>query len=72
MLQLLSLFLSLVTGFFHEEEGDIIQNLGWLVAVSVGAAVVGGLVYTGIKTYGTTVKSKVETMTVTPPAAPTY
>ncbi len=53
--------------FLRSERGDIIQNLGWLVAVSIGGLALGGLVYAGMKGYATNVKTKVESQTITPP-----
>lgn len=45
---------------WHDEQGDLIQNLGWVVAVSLGAVAVGGLVYAGIRAYGTKVQSRID------------
>lgn len=53
--------------FLRDERGDIIQNLGWLVAVSIGTIVVGGMVYQGIKSYGERVKNSLDGLTITPP-----
>lgn len=61
----------LLKRFLADERGDLIQNLGWLAGVSLGSIVVGGLVYNGIRSYGTNVQNQVKTMTVTPPT-PTY
>lgn len=57
---------------WRDEQGDVVQNLGWIVAVSLGAVAVGGLVYAGIKNYGNKVQSKINGIDGGTVTNPTY
>jgi len=48
---------------WRDEKGNMVENLGWLVAVSVGVAVIGGVIYTASTGLGGRVKSKVDNWT---------
>jgi len=54
--------MNLLRRLWADESGDMVQNLGWLVAVSVGVAVVGAVIYTAVSSMGTRVKNKIDSM----------
>lgn len=45
-----------------DEEGDMVQNLGWLVALSVGVVVVGAVIYSATSSMGDRVRSKIDSI----------
>lgn len=55
--------MNLLKRLWADESGDMVQNLGWLVAVSVGVAVVGGVIYTATSSMGGRVRAKIDSMT---------
>lgn len=52
--------LSWLRHIWRDQNGDLVQNLGWIVAVSLGAVAIGGLVYAGMKGSSNKIKSRME------------
>jgi len=53
---------NLLMRLWLDEQGDMVQNLGWLVAVSVGVVVVGAVIYTAVSSMGDRVKNKIDSI----------
>lgn len=54
-----------------DQDGDLTQNMGWIVAVSLGAVAIGGLIYAGMKGASTNITSRMDGIDATV-TNPTY
>jgi len=50
-------------GLWRDELGSMVENLGWMIAVSVGVVVIGAVIYAANNGLGGRVSSKVNGFT---------
>lgn len=54
--------LSWLRALWTDEQGDVIQNLLWIVGVSLGVLAIAAIVYSGIKALGENVEDRLRSI----------
>lgn len=59
-------------GLWNDEGGGLLEDLGWMVTVGLGALAIGALIYVGIKTFAQNVTTTIESIDMSTVPNPEY